>query len=381
MYYAPYALHFPIQAKEEDRQYCDQFKYGGGKAKIRRELCALAVGVDASIGGLTAEMERLFPNDNYLLFITSDNGGAVKYGSKNTPLSGGKSSAADGGIRNNVLIWGKHPELTAAKGSKYTGGFMHLTDWHMTIAHLGHATPYDGWNPGKLPSLLSDGMNIWEALVSNGESPRSKEGLINSYLGFIYRKGSYKLLVDEGQMRYAHPKKNNDPRCENDENARGDGVHLYNIDEDPKEKCDLAVSERELADSLKKELQEKIDVGLLTKTDGKDTFVIYDWENECPDLTRGKPAGEMNCKNPKYNPCCNEKLFGDTKYDLALKWGAKVEGNQCNNKNKPSTQGTVYAQYPYYEETGSRRRVGVGKQAITCEEPPFDLEGPAAWGR
>ena len=94
-----------------------------------------------------------------------------------------------------MLVTGKHPDLDKAKGSVYKGGFMHLVDWHMTLVHLGQATPSESWNPASLP-LRTDGMNIWEALVGNTKSPRDDVGLINTYRGNIYRKGKYKILVD-----------------------------------------------------------------------------------------------------------------------------------------------------------------------------------------
>merc|ERR1711972_1080696 len=94
---------------------------------------------------------------------------------------------------------------------------MGIHDWHMTAAHLGHATPSEGWNPGGLSSVLTDGVNIWEALISNGKSPRNDIGLINSFGGWTYRKGAYKVVfgpygTDSGNPGgYLDPDKNEIP--------------------------------------------------------------------------------------------------------------------------------------------------------------------------
>lgn len=370
MYYATYALHLPLEANQSDYGPCPESLFTGPKADLRRNICAMAVGLDKSIGKLTTEMQTLFPDDNYVLIVTSDNGGYIGSagGGSNYPLRGGKSGLNEGGVRNNALIWGKHPDLerSSVKGKVYTGGFMHLVDWHMTVAHLGHATPYDEWNPADLASVPSDGLNIWEAVTSNGPSPRNEVGLINSYLGWSTRNGKFKVVWDPVRGFRDPPLEDipQDSKCARQ--SRSDGVRMFNIDDDPRELCDLAVSDAATADALKASVEQTVQAA--TISNGLDSFFIF--EGDCDQVSAPLyNRVDGTCAEWPFNACCND--IKSHEKDKWSEWGASVPNNKCNDKHIPAAEGTVYAAKPFWESFGNRRRTGGAKQAIECAEPPF----------
>jgi len=369
----------------------------------------MGVGLDIAIGGIKTTMEKLFKDDNYLLLITSDNGGSLSQ-SSNSPLRVGKSSRNEGGMRNNVMIWGKHPELEAAKGTTYTAGFMHITDWHETVAHLGHATPHENWNPDALPTFESDGGNVWEQIVSNQPTARVEQGLINSYDGFTMRRGPYKVV--DGKKKFSDPKPSvyhtmpDDPKCA--KSPREDGVRLFNIDDDPSEMCDLGTTLKDIADSMMAAIKEYVSDHAKTQSDGMDSFFVQDGDCDAHNITHYPPpvpsdwtCDPRSCKPPWFRKCdmakcrgCSEcftpsygKRSGDCR-DLDLQGccdakfkefdqihaelGKTVPGNRCNNKHRPGAGGRVFAQAPMWETylAGSRRRSDAGKQPIMdCKEP------------
>merc|ERR1711920_848089 len=66
----------------------------------------------------------------------------------------------------------------------YTGGFMHLVDWHATLVDLAGASNHD-----------SSGTSVWRAILNNGASPREELGIYTGMYGSFYRKGNLKLLT------------------------------------------------------------------------------------------------------------------------------------------------------------------------------------------
>merc|ERR1712216_416022 len=85
---------------------------------------------------------------------------------------------------------------TSLQGTTYTGGLMHVTDWHATLAALGGAT--------LAPKAPLDGIDMWNALTSGAASPRT-EILLNhdpcaghkSCVGveWAYRLGDMKMMT------------------------------------------------------------------------------------------------------------------------------------------------------------------------------------------
>lgn len=91
IYWAPNAVHTPMEATEEDME-----RYEGHP---RQQLAAMTHALDRGVGAMvsTLKMNGLF--DNTLIFFLSDNGGAYNNQSSNFPLKGFKGNEYEGGHR------------------------------------------------------------------------------------------------------------------------------------------------------------------------------------------------------------------------------------------------------------------------------------------
>lgn len=107
LYMAHYAVHTPIQCKEEIRK-----KYAA-KAKTNHtspSYAAMIESVDQAVGKIMNTLEELKIKNNTLVIFTSDNGGASHVlvdGGKatdNSPLRAGKGYPYEGGIRVPLVV-------------------------------------------------------------------------------------------------------------------------------------------------------------------------------------------------------------------------------------------------------------------------------------
>lgn len=194
LYYALYADHHPYQADKRWVKDCPE-----ESAEGRFYLCGMQVAADSAIMNLTQMIEATFGSDEYVAILTGDNGGMIGKGkmvpgwSNNEPLRGMKFTNWDGGITSRAMVWGRQEELMASTmlGKTYMGGFMHLVDWTATLAELGGA-PADG---GRFPF---SGKSVWQALLSNGKSPRDsmyiKSGGTGKNSATFFRQGDWVLM-------------------------------------------------------------------------------------------------------------------------------------------------------------------------------------------
>jgi len=140
LYMSHYAVHAPVQAKDEDVA-----GYAGREPAAKNATYAAMVGsVDAALGRiLDALDEGGIANDTLVLF-TSDNGGVVSR-SHNEPLRAGKGWPYEGGIRTPLIV--RWPGKTAPGAMSDTP--VTSVDFLPTIAAaagvgLPAATPIDG---------------------------------------------------------------------------------------------------------------------------------------------------------------------------------------------------------------------------------------------
>lgn len=106
LYMAHYAVHTPIMGDKRFLQkYLDQ-----GMDEKEAKYATLIEGMDKSLGDLMKFLEQKNIADNTIILFMSDNGGlsAVARGGEphthNWPLSSGKGSAYEGGIREPMLV-------------------------------------------------------------------------------------------------------------------------------------------------------------------------------------------------------------------------------------------------------------------------------------
>jgi len=96
LYYAPYAVHTPIQ-RVDSLMYRFEDK-PGRPGMSNPDYATMICNVDRNIGMLTDKLREIGVYENTLIIFTSDNGGLFRI-SQQKPLRAGKGSYYEGGIR------------------------------------------------------------------------------------------------------------------------------------------------------------------------------------------------------------------------------------------------------------------------------------------
>ncbi|MGB5668763.1 MAG: sulfatase-like hydrolase/transferase [Maribacter sp.] len=181
LYLAYNAPHSPMEAKEEDLN-----KFMHIKDKKRRTYAAMVYAVDRGINDIVNSLKENKEFDNTLIVFLSDNGGKLKFGSNNAPLSGEKGDTNEGGYRVPMFFhWPKN--VPAGKRSDHP---VSALDFYPTFAHLGGV---------EIPATMQlDGKNIWDHLVT-GKSTRDGEMIFamrhrEGYTDVGARKDNWKIL-------------------------------------------------------------------------------------------------------------------------------------------------------------------------------------------
>jgi arylsulfatase A-like enzyme len=213
--YLPFtATHAPHQAPEEEIE-----KYKDIQDRERRIKAAMTSCLDAAVGEIVAELERKGMREKTLILFSSDNGGPLKGGaSDNGPYRAGKGTLYEGGVRVAALAnWpGK------IRAGSVVNEPLHVTDLYPTLLKLAGA-------PLEQPKPL-DGRDAW-ATIAEGK-PSAREEILHNVepsRGAL-RRGPWKLHV------------------------QGTSTELYNIDEDPYEKKDVAAANPEKVAELRRRL-------------------------------------------------------------------------------------------------------------------------------
>ncbi len=140
LYLAHYAVHTPIQADPRfEKKYLDQ-----GLHPTEAKYASMVEGMDKSLGDLMDYLEKKGVAENTIILFMSDNGGlsAVARGGEkhthNKPLSSGKGSVHEGGIREPMLV--KWPGVT--KEGSSTDSFVIIEDFFPTILEVAGISDY-----------------------------------------------------------------------------------------------------------------------------------------------------------------------------------------------------------------------------------------------
>ena len=140
LYMSHYAVHTPIQGDPRfEQKYINQ-----GMHPTEAKYASLIEGMDKSLGDLMNHLEEKGISENTIIIFMSDNGGlsAVARGGEkhthNKPLSSGKGSVHEGGIREPMLV--KWPGVTKEKSE--TDSFVIIEDFFPTIIELANISEY-----------------------------------------------------------------------------------------------------------------------------------------------------------------------------------------------------------------------------------------------
>jgi len=225
LYYASLIPHVALQAPAEfvemyPREW-DGEHYLGQRGYLptprpRATYAAMITYLDHAVGRLRAALEAAGELDNTLILITSDNGttyaGGVDYGFFNSlgELRGHKTNIYEGGIRVPMVAWwpGRiEPGATADLVAQ-------LPDLYPTVLDAARAEPQPG----------IDGLTLLPTLI--GKVGQPEHGSL--YWEFPEGRQQQALLI-EGRWKAIRPNL-----------KRGDPLELYDLDNDPGERHDLA---------------------------------------------------------------------------------------------------------------------------------------------
>lgn len=193
---------------------------GGSVAKYTRMVESL----DSAVGEVLAALRRSGQEENTVVLFASDNGG--ERWSYLWPLSGGKSSLREGGIRVPAIL--RWPARVDGRQVSHVPHFS--PDWTATLLELGGARPD--------PAYPLDGTSLAGYLL-RGEEPPGRDLFWRVRGNRALRRGAWKYYRDtEGTD------------------------HLYDLAEDQREQADLAPVRPELLARLRT-AWEKVDRTLL----------------------------------------------------------------------------------------------------------------------
>lgn len=237
LYMSHYAIHIPI---DKDMRYYEKYKQKGLSDK-EAAYASLIEGMDKSLGDILDWLEANGEADNTIILFMGDNGGYASGSywrdeplfTQNFPLSAGKGSAYEGGIREPMLVY--WPDVTHP--SSRCDSYVMIEDFFPTILEMAGIKDYD------TPQTI-DGISFVPLLKGTGDPsegrclywnfPNIWEGEQGPGIAATctIRQGDWKLIYF-----YADRHK-----------------ELYNLKEDISEKHNLAAEHPDLVRHLSKEL-------------------------------------------------------------------------------------------------------------------------------
>jgi len=231
--YAPYLVHRPLQAREED---IARFKERETEeARFDPTYAAMVEATDRVFQGLLDTLAEEGLTDNTFIVFTSDNGMNGLVGDS-TPLRGEKGSCYEGGIRVPTMVY--WPGVTEAR---HTQALIDVVDWFPTLLEVGGAAQ---------PSHTLDGLSIVPVL--NGSKASVREAVYIHMPCYNGEPGSKQIwqtpfsAILSGDYKLIHFYE--DQRNE-----------LYNLKEDIGESINLASSMPEKAKVLHDQLNQWLD--------------------------------------------------------------------------------------------------------------------------
>jgi len=262
------APHFPLQVPDEE---ADPFRNTGRFTEGVSRIYGMNRRMDRGIGRILETLERYGLAENTFVLFTSDNG--PQFGGKdemsttryNAHFNGCKGNVYEGGIRvPAILRW-----PAGLEGGIQSNAFIHFTDWMPTLLALaGLGVPDD---------LSLDGNNILPVLQGeSGEVNARRFWQWNRYTpvancNAAMRDGPWKLIrpaireamwitPEDAEMdrRLKYGPEDITDICRDPEPERDipepHPALLFNLDDDPYERNDLASVYPERAETMQDEL-------------------------------------------------------------------------------------------------------------------------------
>jgi len=206
IYFAPNAIHTPLQAKKADYDALPQIK-----DHRLRVYGAMTRALDRDVGKILAALKAEGLDQNTLVIFTSDNGGAGYIGLPdiNKPYRGWKSTFFEGGIHSPFFM--RWPGAIPA-GSRYPYPVGHVDIFATAAAAAGAPVPKD---------RIIDGVDLLPFVEGKAQG--------RPHQTLFWRSGQYKVVLDgDWKLQSSEAQKK---------------VWLYNLAADPTERHELSAAE------------------------------------------------------------------------------------------------------------------------------------------
>ena len=235
LYYAPYAVHPPLQAKAELIKKYEAKT--GDKQHNHPVFAAMIESMDESVGQILETVRKKGIEENTLIIFTNDNGGIYNL-SKQWPLRAGKGSFYEGGIRVPILVYQK-------------GRFDKKQEISTPVMQMDIAPTLLEMLDVKTDQYLLDGKSLCK-LLKNGKDKKLEERSIYWHFPGYLENG---IAESTDPLFRSRPvsviRKGNWKLIENYETGK---FELYNLKDDVSEKTNLVEANPKKVAELKKEL-------------------------------------------------------------------------------------------------------------------------------
>ena len=231
LYLSHFAVHIPLQAKDELVRRSQARSPDGPQTNVL--YAAMMQSVDESVGRIRQKLDALNLSERTVLFFTSDNGGlSVAEGphtpaTSNLPLRAGKGYLYEGGIRVPLIVqWPGHGHANRVENAPVSG--LDLFPTILEIAGLPAPRAIDGVS--LVPLIEGQASPVPRSLYWHYPHYSNQGGAPSGAI----RAGDFKLV-------------------QSFENGR---LELFNVQEDPGETNDLAGRFPDRANALRREIQD-----------------------------------------------------------------------------------------------------------------------------
>jgi arylsulfatase A-like enzyme len=206
MYFAPNAIHTPLQATKADYDALPQIK-----DHRLRVYAAMVRNLDRNVGKILQTLKDQGLDQNTLVIFTSDNGGAGYIGLPdiNKPYRGFKSTFFEGGIHAPFFM--KWPGVIP-EGARYQYPVGHVDIFATAAAAAGAQVPKD---------RVIDGVDLMPFLQGKAQG--------RPHQTLFWRSGQYKVVLDGGWKLQSSEAQHK--------------VWLYDLASDPTERRELSQAE------------------------------------------------------------------------------------------------------------------------------------------
>ena len=233
----PFFLYVPFNAPHTPLQVPDEWlsPFAGVEDERRRVYMAMVAAMDDAIGRILHALSRNNVEEDTLVWFASDNGGQAL--ADNTPLRAGKGTVYEGGTRVAAAV--RWPAGLPQAGTKAEALISYIDVWP-TLRRVA------GLGAQGSPGEKLDGEDMFDAIAGN-DAPRDRR-----FFSYYERYGDEQLAVIDGAWKLVrrgppilgeNPADAPPPGHSVRPAAENPTVELFNLEDDPWEKVDLASRE------------------------------------------------------------------------------------------------------------------------------------------